>query len=259
MAYIVLFAIFVQLRTLADDAGMPVHFGYAIELERALAFGAIPSEWLQAALHTPGRIAVWEWYLTLIYASYFAAPHLLLFAFWRWHRATFVHALVALLLTFYLGLALAALIPTAPPWLAAESGEITGVARLLPEFIARINGDAFEQGHRVAGGNEVAAMPSLHMAITVVAALVLWRSRWQFRAIGPIYAASMGFALVYLGEHYAIDVVAGTATALVAWKAASFIAELSRLRETKSTVLRPTTRREVNHEAPVGPMTDSEN
>ena len=30
-------------------------------------------------------------------------------------------------------------------------------------------------------------------------------------AVGVAYAATLGFALVYLGEHYVVDLVAGTA------------------------------------------------
>jgi membrane-associated phospholipid phosphatase len=35
-----------------------------------------------------------------------------------------------------------------------------------------------------------------------------------------LYAAAMALALVYLGEHYAVDLVAGVAVAAVAWPAA---------------------------------------
>ena len=34
-----------------------------------------------------------------------------------------------------------------------------------------------------------------------------------------LYAASMGLALVYLGEHFVVDVVVGTAVAAYSWVA----------------------------------------
>jgi membrane-associated phospholipid phosphatase len=37
--------------------------------------------------------------------------------------------------------------------------------------------------------------------------------------IGWLYAAVMAFALVYLGEHYVVDIIAGVALAVVAWLA----------------------------------------
>ena len=61
----------------------------------------------------------------------------------------------------------------------------------------------------VLGGNPLAAMPSLHFATSVMAAHVLSeRGRCRARS-GWTYALTLGFALVYLGEHYVIDLVAG--------------------------------------------------
>jgi membrane-associated phospholipid phosphatase len=66
-----------------------------------------------------------------------------------------------------------------------------------------------------AGSNPVAAMPSLHVAFAVLVAIVIGRrlrSRW--RVLLALYPAAMGFTLVYCGEHYVLDLVAGTAYAL---------------------------------------------
>jgi membrane-associated phospholipid phosphatase len=52
-------------------------------------------------------------------------------------------------------------------------------------------------------------MPSLHQAFTVMMALVLYRVRRRLGILAGLYAAAMGFALVYLGEHYLVDVLAG--------------------------------------------------
>ena len=53
-------------------------------------------------------------------------------------------------------------------------------------------------------------MPSLHMAITVIAGVA-----------GALYCAAMGLSLVYLGEHYVVDLLAGVLVAAVAWKLAN--------------------------------------
>src|SRR5439155_7863760 len=57
--------------------------------------------------------------------------------------------------------------------------------------------------------NPSAAMPSVHTAVTAVLALSLWRWRRAFGLAGAAYTAAMGFSLVYLGEHYVVDVLAG--------------------------------------------------
>jgi membrane-associated phospholipid phosphatase len=63
------------------------------------------------------------------------------------------------------------------------------------------------------GGNPFAAMPSLHFATSVMAAHVLSDVGRVEGIVGWAYALSLGFALVYLGEHYVVDLVAGLALA----------------------------------------------
>jgi membrane-associated phospholipid phosphatase len=66
--------------------------------------------------------------------------------------------------------------------------------------------------------NDVAAMPSLHAALPLLLALILWRLKRPLAWAGFAYTAVLGFFLVYFGEHYVIDLVAGWALAgLVYW------------------------------------------
>ena len=61
----------------------------------------------------------------------------------------------------------------------------------------------------VLGGNPLAAMPSLHFATSLMAARLLSETGPVAGAVGWSYAAMLGLALVYLGEHYATDLVGG--------------------------------------------------
>jgi hypothetical protein len=54
-------------------------------------------------------------------------------------------------------------------------------------------------------------MPSLHLATSMMAALLLAEAGPVGGALGWAYAAALGFALVYLGEHYVVDLLAGIA------------------------------------------------
>ena len=56
-------------------------------------------------------------------------------------------------------------------------------------------------------------MPSLHFATSVTAAHVLTDSRAPGAPLAWAYAATLGTALVYLGEHYVVDLAAGLALA----------------------------------------------
>jgi hypothetical protein len=57
-------------------------------------------------------------------------------------------------------------------------------------------------------------MPSLHFATSLMAALLLAEVGPLAGALGFAYAVTLGFALVYLGEHYAVDLLAGGALTL---------------------------------------------
>ena len=60
-------------------------------------------------------------------------------------------------------------------------------------------------------GNPFAAMPSLHFGTSVMAARILSQVGPGQAALGWAYALTLGFGLVYLGEHYVIDLLAGLA------------------------------------------------
>ena len=54
-------------------------------------------------------------------------------------------------------------------------------------------------------------MPSLHFATSLMGAHLLSEVGPVAGAVGWTYAALLGLALVYLGEHYAVDLLGGAA------------------------------------------------
>jgi membrane-associated phospholipid phosphatase len=119
-----------------------------------------------------------------------------------------------MLLCFYTGLLASFVVPTAPPWLASQHGDIASVHRVFQDMVGA---GAHSSAGSAVGQNDVAAMPSLHMAITVVIALFAWGRDRRLGVLGAVYAAGMGFSLVYLGEHYVTDVLVGLAFAAGSW------------------------------------------
>jgi hypothetical protein len=85
------------------------------------------------------------------------------------------------------------------------------VRRMMVEFGEDFWGDNWAPLYSVLGGNPLAAMPSLHFATSVMAAQLLAETGPVAGALGWAYASTLGLALVYLGEHYAIDLIAGAA------------------------------------------------
>lgn len=219
VGYVLTFLVFLILRPLADETFIPVHYDYPILLDRVLFLGSLPIIWLQDLFYVPGRVGVLDMVLSSVYVTYFFAPHVMALIVWRTRPQLFPKALVAISLTFLIGLFFYFAIPTAPPWLASDRGDIDAdVVRVLPEISAQLAGDTYDEASRAVGQNEVAAMPSLHTALTTMVALILASYGRRWRWLGITYVALMGTALVYLGEHYVIDEIAGIALAVGVWK-----------------------------------------
>jgi len=214
--YLTGFILFAQLRGFADGIGTPVQFDYAIAMERASFFGEIPSIWLQARLYSFARLGPLEFYTMAVYLSYFFVPHILAFALWKWDRPRFKSYVFAFMITLYVGLLISALLPTSPPWLASQLGYIPHVYQVIPDIAGDVTPGTYDNVYEIAGANPVAAMPSLHVAVPGVMAFALWKYNW-LRWFGVGYVISMLFAVVYLGEHYAVDGFAGLGVAAAAW------------------------------------------
>lgn len=215
--YVAGFSIFAVARGLADDAGMPVRFDYVIGVERGLFFGTVPTVWLQDELRST---AAYDWLApagVTVYLSYFAAPHLVILALARWRTALLPAFATAILLMLGAGLAFSAAIPTAPPSLAAREGLLPPVTPVIRATISGTHSGAYDQTDDLVSANQVAAMPSLHMAVTVLIALLAFRIRRSlgFAALG--YALAMGFTLTFAGAHYVADLAAGSALAAACW------------------------------------------
>jgi membrane-associated phospholipid phosphatase len=206
----------------ADETFIPVHYELPILMDRLLFLGVLPMVWMQELFYVPGRVGVLDFVMSSVYITYFFAPHVMALVVWRTRPQLFPKAIVAISLTFMIGLFFYFAVPTAPPWLASDRGDIdANVVRILPQISAQLAGDTYDEASRAVGQNDVAAMPSLHTALTALVALILASYGRRWRWVGITYVALMATALVYLGEHYIIDEVAGVALALGVWRLVS--------------------------------------
>ena len=217
-SYVLAFVLFANLRTLADDTGVAVRGHYALEAERGLFGGTVPTEWLQHHLYS-GSAGSLEIACITVYASYFLVPHLLALCLWRRDAHSFMRYGLSVLFAVYVGLAVSFAVPTSPPWLADRFAGGPHLARILTDAFGH-NPETAGAHSGVEGTNPFAAMPSLHMALTTLVVIALWR-RPVLRWFAVAYMAAMAFTLVYTGEHYVVDELAGVVTALLAWAAAT--------------------------------------
>ena len=189
-----------------------LHVHYPIRADRAIGMGTLPNTRLQNALMRPRQeVGTIDRVLTFTHWAWFFEPHLsLVFLLARDHSG-YVRAARQMALCFDLGCATYIAVPTAPPWWAAENG-YTGddrVERRMLEVGEQTWGRAWPKLYDSFNGNPWAAMPSLHFGASVLAAILLSESSPRAGAAGWTYAGVLGLALVYLGEHYVLDLIAG--------------------------------------------------
>jgi membrane-associated phospholipid phosphatase len=224
--YVAGFVAFAALRNLADDAAaglhLPVRYDYVIRWERALVAwvpggiaGGIPTTALQHAFLTPGRWGPLDYGTVLVYLSYFLVPPAAVVILWRWWPDQLRRYVTATLALFTVAGIANLLVPTAPPWYAALYGKLAGVVQLGRAVVGEVSSPTYRYGAGLSG-NAVAAMPSVHLGVTALIVCALWSTPLRWPALG--YLLAMGFAVVYGGEHYAVDVLAGVAIAVVAWR-----------------------------------------
>ncbi|HEY1275363.1 MAG TPA: phosphatase PAP2 family protein [Thermoleophilaceae bacterium] len=201
---------------------------YPIRCDRALGLGEMPTVRLQRALGREGYVGPLEFGLSIIHWSWFLVPHGSLAYILLRHRDQFPRSAVLMATCFDLGCTVYWLVPTAPPWWAGANGNMPPVRRIMAEAGERFWGRLWRPLYHSLEGNPFAAMPSLHFGTSVMAAHVLSRVGRGVGAVGWTYAVTLGVGLVYLGEHYAVDLLAGFALAHGIWRLAPRLEPMGR-------------------------------
>jgi membrane-associated phospholipid phosphatase len=182
---------------------------YPIRADRALGLGETPTTRLQRALGRPGRLLAHDYALSVVHWMWFMVPHGSLVYILVRHPRLFPRSACLTAACFDMGLVVYWSVPTAPPWWAGENGYMPSVRRIMAEAGERFWGRLWHPLYHSLEGNPFAAMPSLHFGTSVMAARVLSDVGRGPGAIGWAYALTLGFGLVYLGEHYVVDLIAG--------------------------------------------------
>jgi membrane-associated phospholipid phosphatase len=201
------------LRGAVSVAPEHAHVAMQIAVDRALGGGEVPTVWLQQHLWSSAHPHWYDFGVWAVYMSHFFVVWVTAAVLWRVSRPRFrryavltVVLTVGAFLTYWL-------YPAQPPWLVSV-GQMAPVERIVPEVWAQLGvgtvQSVVENGDLV---NTVAAMPSLHAAYPCMLLLFFWPAGRWVRAGLALYTLAMGFALVYGGEHFVTDIVAGWAMA----------------------------------------------
>ena len=195
-----------------------VHYLPQLEIDKTVFGGSVPTVTLQHWLWH-GHVVWYDVIFWAVYLTHFFATPLVAAVLWKLDRQRFrVFAVLVAALSFA-GLATYALYPAAPPWMASQDHLIAPVTRIVPlvwQYVGLHSAGSFvEHGYRYA--NDVAAVPSLHAAFSLLIAITLWpRRRTWLRPLVAAYPLLMAFSLVYGAEHYVSDVLLGWVYCLAA-------------------------------------------
>ncbi|HZP74268.1 MAG TPA: phosphatase PAP2 family protein [Gaiellaceae bacterium] len=202
-----------RLRGYADGALVHARSLPQIRLEAALFGKPIPTVWLQSHLwHGAHDLRWWDYAAWFVYLTYFIGTLIVAAVLWTWAHDHFARFATMVCVLALAGFATYVLYPADPPWLAARHGSIGEANRTMkivwPHIPIAQFDSLFDTGERYS--NNVAAMPSLHAAYSLLLVLFLWRlvPRWT-RPLLALYPPAMAFALVYGGEHFVVDCIAG--------------------------------------------------
>ena len=247
LPFIVMLVVYDLTRGAAEVLGRPTEWHVQIDFDKWLFGGTEPTVWLQAHLKQPFP-PWWEIGVSLIYVSYFFAPYAVAGVLWlrdrqAWRKFAFQFVLIS-----FLGLIGFIVFPAAPPWAAAQCsaaqvashpsdppcieatvGTVTNggmLGKVNPSYhgaapyVERVASRGWNKlgipqakalvDEGQAGSNQVAAVPSLHAAISSLLVVFFWpRVRKRYRPLLAAYGVAMAFSLVYGAEHYVFDILLG--------------------------------------------------
>lgn len=203
--------------------------GFVAWLERSLFGGTLPSAVMQEQAFD--RVPNWYDYgWAAVYLSFFIVPHLVAILLLWWCRSLFWRYVLALAVLFALALAGFFALPTAPPWLVTEvvpAADFAHIVRVAPIAATHLGlpVQLYHQGLRGSvvvsqvriEPNPMAAMPSIHFAATALLLFPAWHLHRRLGLLALVYTLLMGAALVYLGEHYILDLIVGGLFAAISW------------------------------------------
>jgi membrane-associated phospholipid phosphatase len=176
-------------------------------LERTVFGGTLPTITLQHAFYNLNAVSPQDLIATFFYFMHFPLPILVGFIFWWRSREHYHRYIAALLLMCFMAFVTYLFWPSAPPWWQYQGG----VYKIIDRTVQSLWGSQYYVStvYQSFNPNRFAAFPSLHAAFPALAAVYAWH---RFRALSIVligWSIAVLLSIVYLGEHYVVDALAG--------------------------------------------------
>ena len=210
--FLILFFAYEAMRGFASKTGFAPHDLSGVE--RAVFGGTLPGLALQHAFYKTESVSPQDVIAMFFYFMHFPLPILVGFVFWVRSRTHYRRFIAALLLMAFLSFITYLFWPSAPPWYQFKEGVVSNdvaIHKILNETVDKLWANNYFVSPLYAhlNPNQFAAFPSLHAAFPALAAVYAW-TRYRWLAIGLIvWTLAVLTSIVYLGEHYIVDALAG--------------------------------------------------
>lgn len=198
---------------IAAYSPFPVHLHFMLALDRMIGGGHQPVVVIQHALMRSGTLGPIDYLTAIIYNLHLPEPYIIGYFLWRLNRAVYLQYAASALLLLVLGFVTFILFPAMPPWMAsAWYGKLNHVVNAFGPVL-KSNPLPFHGTPLFYlfawKGDAVAAFPSEHAAFPMLDllyfSLVRHRLQWWLAA----YVLLVLVSILYLGEHWVTDALAG--------------------------------------------------
>ena len=205
--FLILFFAYEAMRGFASKTGFAPHD--LSGLERWVFGGTLPTITLQHAFYKPEVVSLQDVVAMFFYFMHFPLPIVVGFVFWIRSREHYRRFVGALLLMALLSFVTYLFWPSAPPWIQFKQDDV--IHKILNETVDKLWGKNYVVSplYSHLNPNQFAAFPSLHAAFPALAAVYAWP---RYRALSLaliVWTAAVGVSIVYLGEHYVVDILDG--------------------------------------------------
>lgn len=216
--FLFIFLAYEYLRGLTPFVNPRANFSLGINFDRLIGGGQIPTVILQQLFFNPSSISWLDYLASMFYFVHLALPYVFGYILWIRSREQFHRFTTGIILLSYSGWLTYIIFPAAPPWLASTKGFLPYVYRMIDftsqTFPERLHLPSIYHDFYP---NNVAAIPSMHAAyplLVLLFGLKFFKGKFTWFWL---YVLGVWFSLVYLGEHYVLDIIIGAVYALAAF------------------------------------------
>lgn len=219
--FVALLLVYESFRGVADSLNTHVNYTLAPQIDRFM-FGDLPTNIFQNWLWH-GSVNWYDFIFYLPYMLFFIIPLAMAILVWKTKDEYYWPMIATYLVVFFGGFLTFLIFPAAPPWMASEKHLIEPITRVSSEVWAALGIEDFPSVYNRISPNAVAAIPSLHAAISTLFSIFIFKiygRRWGLLSL--VYPLLIYFGVVYQGEHYMFDVIVGVAYAVAGYLLVKF-------------------------------------